>query len=386
MDQNEIGDEQMHLHMANTTRQYDSTREWLDRITKIRTGLQPWTDPKQKSKMKHQYAECTICFESEFKTIRFDCSHAYCIECIPKWIQSALQDHSKFPLKCAECSELVDTSRADFQEILTVHDLLERFRKFETSANLDHPVYCPDKRCLAFFEGPEFLSLDIDQRPDNWNFATCPDCHGNLCMACNVAYHVGMTCAQFQSLPIEDRCREDIDLYEIAHKQNWRRCPQCSAFVEKKDGCNHIRCRCDADFCYTCGKKYRNRNAIGGNVHGEPDCNCQLFDVPGEAAVQVQHVAPAPQPVPAYVYVGRGGAAIGIEERSQQNRRNLPFWLLDSWDKIECHYCGQGFGSLGALDMHLTNTRRHQVWACCGRTFRSEHAMEQHRNSRFDHY
>ncbi|PWA93060.1 Zinc finger, C3HC4 RING-type [Artemisia annua] len=41
----------------------------------------------------------------------------------------------------------------------------------------------------------------------------------------------------------------------LAKKNNWKKCPKCKFFVEKTDGCRHIRCRCKYDFCYTCGGK-----------------------------------------------------------------------------------------------------------------------------------
>ena len=31
-------------------------------------------------------------------------------------------------------------------------------------------------------------------------------------------------------------------------------CPRCFALVERSEGCNHMHCRCGADFCWICGK------------------------------------------------------------------------------------------------------------------------------------
>ena len=35
-----------------------------------------------------------------------------------------------------------------------------------------------------------------------------------------------------------------------------RRCPHCGHGVEKRDGCDHMTCRCGADFCWLCGADY----------------------------------------------------------------------------------------------------------------------------------
>lgn len=37
----------------------------------------------------------------------------------------------------------------------------------------------------------------------------------------------------------------------------WRRCYKCNALVEHDQGCSHMTCRCRAQFCYTCGLKWK---------------------------------------------------------------------------------------------------------------------------------
>ncbi|KAL8912300.1 MAG: hypothetical protein Q9171_002672 [Xanthocarpia ochracea] len=44
---------------------------------------------------------------------------------------------------------------------------------------------------------------------------------------------------------------------EIAKKEGWQRCYNCSATVELKEGCNHMTCRCKAEFCMICGVKWK---------------------------------------------------------------------------------------------------------------------------------
>ena len=36
-------------------------------------------------------------------------------------------------------------------------------------------------------------------------------------------------------------------------------CPRCFALVERSEGCNHMRCRCGADFCWLCGESACNK-------------------------------------------------------------------------------------------------------------------------------
>ena len=37
-------------------------------------------------------------------------------------------------------------------------------------------------------------------------------------------------------------------------------CPRCFVLVERSGGCNHMHCRCGADFCYLCGESACNRS------------------------------------------------------------------------------------------------------------------------------
>lgn len=52
--------------------------------------------------------------------------------------------------------------------------------------------------------------------------------------------------------------------------------------VERIDGCNHVKCRCGIDFCYSCGAKYVDTKPNANNVHGTQGCQCPLFDAPPE--------------------------------------------------------------------------------------------------------
>lgn len=44
---------------------------------------------------------------------------------------------------------------------------------------------------------------------------------------------------------------------ELAEEEGWKRCHQCHAFVEHREACQHMTCRCGAEFCYVCGARWR---------------------------------------------------------------------------------------------------------------------------------
>ena len=53
-----------------------------------------------------------------------------------------------------------------------------------------------------------------------------------------------------------------------------RRCPRCKHGIEKSDGCDHMRCRCGASFCWQCGADYDGPTGIrqAGNAAHARGC------------------------------------------------------------------------------------------------------------------
>ena len=46
-------------------------------------------------------------------------------------------------------------------------------------------------------------------------------------------------------------------MLDLAETEGWRRCYNCRSLVEKASGCRHMTCTCKAQFCYTCGSKWK---------------------------------------------------------------------------------------------------------------------------------
>lgn len=44
---------------------------------------------------------------------------------------------------------------------------------------------------------------------------------------------------------------------ELAEQEGWKRCYGCHAYVEHGEACQHMTCRCGAEFCYVCGARWR---------------------------------------------------------------------------------------------------------------------------------
>eukprot|EP00741_Cyanophora_paradoxa_P021276 tig00021348_g20536.t1 len=48
----------------------------------------------------------------------------------------------------------------------------------------------------------------------------------------------------------------DVALSRLAKARRWQRCPQCRMYIINDGGCNHMRCTCGTEFCYTCGEGF----------------------------------------------------------------------------------------------------------------------------------
>jgi len=85
----------------------------------------------------------------------------------------------------------------------------------------------------------------------------CDDCGTVQCKLCNIPYgdkleynksHDFKTCEEIYSIMARsDDMHEDTILLTIG-----RKCPSCKTIIIKRDGCNHISCRCGTHFCYAC--------------------------------------------------------------------------------------------------------------------------------------
>ena len=59
-------------------------------------------------------------------------------------------------------------------------------------------------------------------------------------------------------------------LQKFMNEKNIQQCPTCRQGIEKKKGCDHMTCKCGAQFCYICGADYlgpRGIFAVGNHVH-----------------------------------------------------------------------------------------------------------------------
>lgn len=184
--------------------------------------------------------KCFCCHEpitGDTEPITTDCSHHFDVECFELIIGLAIKDVS-LPT-C--CGELIPTRR--FLHRIP-YELKTRFLEKEMEMMIEPKdrLYCPQPRCLAFIgdiSDTETLS------------ASCWNCSFEVCTRCRREMHSSL----IECRPSED----DPEVLNMGQRKGWQRCYNCRSMVEILDGCNHITCRCSAEFCYQCGKPWRPR-------------------------------------------------------------------------------------------------------------------------------
>ncbi|XP_044485053.1 probable E3 ubiquitin-protein ligase RNF217 [Mangifera indica] len=198
---------------------------------------------------------CEICAERKeideiFKTE--SCVHSYCRDCISNHVAAKLQD-KVIAVTCPglNCKSILEI---DFCRPLLPKGVIEIWEEAicEEMIDVSQRFYCPFKDCSAM--------LVIENDGEVITSSECPLCHRLFCAQCYVPWHCGIECGEYQNLNEDERGREDLMVIELAKEKKWGRCPKCKYYVERTEGCPHITCRCNFQFCYGCGIEWDGRH------------------------------------------------------------------------------------------------------------------------------
>ncbi|PGH13577.1 hypothetical protein AJ79_03570 [Helicocarpus griseus UAMH5409] len=197
---------------------------------------------KERLRERNTFKECSSCFNDvlDKNMLGLKCQHKYCLKCFLKLVDIAMKEENLFPPKC--CLEKIPQ-----QLILDNldHSRREKYKLKiqEYSMNPENRWYCPAANCNKWIPPNK---VKKGSKPDE---KICPHCRASLCALCRRVAHRS-----------ETECPRDYGLeatLKEAENYGWRRCYNCHSMVELMTGCRHITCKCGAQFCYTCGTKWR---------------------------------------------------------------------------------------------------------------------------------
>ena len=146
-------------------------------------------------------------------------------------------------IKCPICPvhnvRAVSVPVTDILDQLAYHkeDLTGRFNTLvQEIIRVANMMICPE--CQAHVD-----------RPDG-RVATCQECNYQWCKKCSVyeEHHKNRDCLIATIADYLEKFPEDLELI----KTEYSFCPECGNRVERNGGCDHMSCKCGADFCIHC--------------------------------------------------------------------------------------------------------------------------------------
>lgn len=223
----------------------------------------PATDDTTRSVGNEPSFSCPICLDDHPNDNALAlgvCAHKFCRTCMTKYLVGIATETRRIPIKCPACGDALDDQLC--VEALEGNPARDALSRLLVERSLGDVRYCSNPTCATPF--------DYDGAGADNARVDCPLCGTATCADCSAAWHAGVPCAL---------ARAGGELAQLARDNDWRNCPSCAELIERVSGCNFMRCRCGAGFCYQCGKAYlcdANRNGMG-NGHGVPNCECDLY-------------------------------------------------------------------------------------------------------------
>ena len=167
------------------------------------------------------------------------CGHhnGVCRECFGQYVKTFLDDSSRvtadgIPCFVPGCECVI--SLENLKPVLNTDDFNKlRYLCLDSAISEDpNSKWCSNPSCkIGVVKG--------DQGDET---GTCPHCDTLTCMKCGGASHPGKSCEDV----------EDASFKAFVNDRNFKQCPKCKHWVEKRDGCVAMHCRCNLIFCYQC--------------------------------------------------------------------------------------------------------------------------------------
>ncbi|XP_078507855.1 ranBP-type and C3HC4-type zinc finger-containing protein 1 [Lissotriton helveticus] len=221
--------------------------------------------------------DCPVCYTTlepgEGVTLR-ECLHCFCKDCLKGTVLNSLEpevpcpymdDNYSCPGKLLEREIKALLSPAEYQRFLDIGVSLA-----ETRSMNSYHCKTTDCRGWCIYE-------------DDVNEFLCPLCELTNCLLCK-AIHTNMNCKEYQD-DLKLRAENDEAakktteaLAEMVQQGVAMLCPQCQIIIQKKDGCDWLKCAvCHTEICWvTKGPRWGPKGS--GDTSG--GCKCRLNGPP----------------------------------------------------------------------------------------------------------
>ena len=190
---------------------------------------------------------CLTCLSDDIpvsQSAKLVCKHRMCHECLRRIFTLSVTDPQHMPPKCCTDAPIpLKHVEAMFDTRFKIK-WNQKYQEYTTK----NRVYCTAKGCGEWIK-PAQIHLDTSGGANTGRkYGICGKCKTKVCCTCNGKWHTSREC------PKDEATKQ---FAEIAKKEGWKKCYNCSAMVELHDGCNHMTCRCRAEFCMSCGLAWK---------------------------------------------------------------------------------------------------------------------------------
>ena len=201
------------------------------------------------------------------KTAKLSCGHWMCHSCLRRIFTMSVTDPQHMPPKCCTSDHIPLKHVDKLFDLKFKKTWNQKYQEYTTK----NRIYCPAKGCGEWIK-PSHIFIDQSGGANGGRkYGKCARCRTKVCCTCNGRWHRSREC------PKDEATQRFV---EVAKKEGWQRCFNCSAMVELKEGCNHMTCRCRAEFCMICGLKWKT-------------CDCTLL--PSPPVTQTNQIRPLVQ-------------------------------------------------------------------------------------------
>uniref|UniRef100_A0A3Q2YX76 RanBP-type and C3HC4-type zinc finger-containing protein 1 n=1 Tax=Hippocampus comes TaxID=109280 RepID=A0A3Q2YX76_HIPCM len=229
--------------------------------------------------------DCRICYvelkPGEGAMLR-ECLHCFCKDCLRSVIMLSEEPEVSCPYRDDTYACTCSLQEREIRALVTP----EQYQRW-----LQRSLSVAESRCEGSYHCATADCPGWCVYEDTVNVYHCPVCTKENCLICK-AIHEGKNCKQYQddlaARAINDSAaRRTTDLLQtLVQSGEAMHCPQCGIIVQKRDGCDWLRCTvCHTEICWvTRGRRWGPKgpgDTTGGcrcNVNRQkchPDCqNC----------------------------------------------------------------------------------------------------------------
>ncbi|XP_049604617.1 ranBP-type and C3HC4-type zinc finger-containing protein 1 isoform X2 [Syngnathus scovelli] len=216
--------------------------------------------------------DCRICYTElqpgEGAVLR-ECLHCFCKECLRSVIMLSEEPDVSCPYRDDMYACTCSLQEREIRALVTPEEY-ERW--------LQRSLSVAESRCEGSYHCATADCPGWCVYEDTVNVYQCPVCMKQNCLICK-AIHEGMNCKQYQddlaARAINDSAarRTTHLLQTLVQSGEAMHCPQCGIIVQKRDGCDWLRCTvCHTEICWvTRGRRWGPKGP--GDTTGGCRCN-----------------------------------------------------------------------------------------------------------------